>query len=211
MPAREYRAYDGTGTPRNYFKDVEGEGTLADPDRSLVKIVSKEATGGITGNATSGQNKDGNILETLHFIANNFPKSPIFAVRVPIVTISVSTTLTTILDINCSEHLNLALRFHNIGGAALNDLQIQAFESVDFPNDFQLIAGSGVTSSYSTTGIKSGNSLMPIAESNGTLPALPANGKANVLINIRFFQRILIRASVATGTTNLVAAGILKR
>lgn len=199
MPGREYRAYDGSGNPKNYYKDVEGDGTNLNPDLSSVIIKTNQTTGGVTGTSTSGQNKDGNILETLHFLANN----PIGRYqRVPLTTSSVNTssTLTLILEIICPPYQSLSLRIHNRGTGALTALEVRGFESIDFPDDFAILAST--TANYTTgNGKQSNNTLIPLVDSSGTLPAIPANGKAGILINIRYFHKIRILASVPTGAT----------
>lgn len=203
MAARKYRAYDSNNNPTFYHKDIEGTGTELDPDKS--GVVLKE--GGITGLNSATPNKDGNIIQVLRYISNNLnsgSKSANFALA----TTAVETTLTTIANIICADYQAISLRLSNTGSVDLNGLEIQGFEAADFAFDYQLIASS--SASYTTnSGKQSGNSLIPVVDSSGTLPALPASQKAGILINCKYFQRIRLQATVASGTTNIEIAGTL--
>lgn len=205
MATRRIRAYDSSGNPAFYEKDIgdSADGTALNPDQSAVIL----RPGGITGSTSSSANKDGNLLETLHYISNNL-NSQSKSANIAIATVSVGTSLTTILSVVCADYQAIALRLYNSGSTDLNALEVQGFEAVDFAFDYQQLAAS--SGSYTTNnGKQSGNSLIPIVDSSGTLPALPTTQKAGILINCKYFQKIRLQATVASGTTNIQIAGTL--
>ena len=207
MGTVEIRAYDGNQVAAFYQKGVEGTGTLVDPFRSSVVLTE----GGIGGLDADTPDKDGNILEVLRFISNYLDSQAASSTHSDIEssTVNVDTSLTTLLEVDCSDYSVLSLRLHNSGSEDLTTLQVQGFEASDFPYDYQLLASS--TTDYTTAnGKQSGNSIIPVVDSSGTLPALPNTQKAGILINCKFFQKIRLQAQVAANTTDIVIAGILK-
>lgn len=208
MSGVQYRAYDGSGGTTFYTKDVEGVGTTGDPHKSGVVVRG----GGDFGVEADTPNKDGNLLETLHYIANNLGSSS-YSQNIALATVTaIGTTLKDVLDIVCADYRRLSLRVDNTGSVVLSDLQVQGFESSGFPYDYSLEAGADITGSYTTySGKQSGNSLITVITSSGTLPALPASSKAGILLNVECYQRIRLQAKVATGTTTLQIAGTLMR
>lgn len=211
MTARQYRAYDGSGSPSFYYKGVEGAGSAGDPESSW--MVVKE--GAAMGNIASTPDKDGDLFQTLHYIANNLGtgggSTAAYSEAIAISTVSIGTTLTTLLDVTTADWQRLSIRLSNTG-AILNDLQIQGFECAGFPYDYALLAGTAIANSYgSGTAKQSGNQWIPIIDTSGTLPLLPDAQKAGVIINVENYQRIRLQASVASGTTSIDISATLMR
>jgi hypothetical protein len=186
--------------------------SIPNKDGDVLAILRYISNNLALNNSNSTANKDGDLLGTLRYISNNLTliSSQNRSSKVTTVTNrTVSTTLTTIFDTVCANHNQLSLRLQNTGSVALNALQVHGFESEDFPNDFQIIADTGA-SYTSQNGRQTNNNIIPVVDASGTFPGVPGNqGKAGILLNVRFYQRIRLQASVSAGTTTMSVGGTL--
>lgn len=127
----------------------------------------------------------------------------------PVVITATSPALVT--EINTADWNYLSLWIQNTGTDALNELITEAGFSATLTSKYAYLAGAAATGSYgSGTGKQSNNTLIPIIFANN-LPALASGADGFIELDVRRYERIRFRASVASGSATLAINGLLKR
>ena len=122
--------------------------------------------------------------------------------------VTVGTSLTTVIDIDCRQYNSLSIEVSNSTGAALAQCQVQAryhsASGVWNPKTF------GAAEYTTGTGKQSGNSRISIIEASGDLNVLAINSSGWVEIDCSRYAGIRLQTRTASGTTSVTCRAIAK-
>jgi hypothetical protein len=182
---------------------AEGLGTTSDAASSMGSIHAKLRSLGVTGDAAASS---GSLMAMVRSLAEaNFTESQTASA------VTITTSLTTLLTFDCRGKKALGVQLQNTGSTALSALQVQArFNSgLSIWNtiasiDADFTTGNGKQANNASTEVISSG------VSGGTIVTIPAGGTAWFRMHCEGMESVRIQAIVASGTTTMLAHGIVE-
>jgi hypothetical protein len=182
----------------------EGLGTTSDTTSSTGSIHAKLRSLGASGDTAASS---GSLMAMLRFLAESkFVESQTASA------VTVGTSLTTVITFDCRGKKTLGMQLQNTGGVmALSALQVQTRFNSSL-SIWNTIASTNAdfTTSNGKTANNASAEIINSAVSSGTIPTLSANGTAYFRMHCEGMESVRIQAQVASGTTTMLAHGIVE-